>query len=228
MLFSQRRRGAKPQKPSQRPTPLTGTRSLTDRASDYGSEGCRFESCRVHSSPKGPRRNPGALSRGAVREAHRWPGRLMSRAVGFRGHLARPWVCTPHARRSGGPADGALTGWWRAVPGRPGALCRRSGVETAREGAMGDHPPPPWPVGLARRPLCPAWNSRRCGPGHLATAACWSFGPDVGGPSSGAGDNSVGARMIRVFRTSTGPWNRPSRTYRRQRSCPARICRLRR
>ncbi len=29
----------------------------------YGSEGCRFESCRVHSRPEAPRRNPGGLSR---------------------------------------------------------------------------------------------------------------------------------------------------------------------
>lgn len=35
------------------------TRSLTDRASDYGSEGCRFESCRVH-SPRGPPVHRGA------------------------------------------------------------------------------------------------------------------------------------------------------------------------
>lgn len=42
MLSSQGRRGTKTQALS------TSTRSLTDRASDYGSEGCRFESCRVH------------------------------------------------------------------------------------------------------------------------------------------------------------------------------------
>ncbi len=39
----------------------TSTRSLTDRASDYGSEGCRFESCRVHRDQR-PRRNPGPLA----------------------------------------------------------------------------------------------------------------------------------------------------------------------
>lgn len=39
----------------------TSTRSLTDRASDYGSEGCRFESCRVHID-KRPRSNPGPLA----------------------------------------------------------------------------------------------------------------------------------------------------------------------
>ena len=37
----------------------TSTRSLTDRASDYGSEGCRFESCRVHTDRR-PRITPGS------------------------------------------------------------------------------------------------------------------------------------------------------------------------
>lgn len=50
MLFSQRRRGRK--NPGS-----TSTRSLTDRASDYGSEGCRFESCRVHSRPEAPEKS---------------------------------------------------------------------------------------------------------------------------------------------------------------------------
>ena len=40
MLSTQRR----PAPPAAKPR----TRSSTDRASDYGSEGCRFESCRVH------------------------------------------------------------------------------------------------------------------------------------------------------------------------------------
>ncbi len=39
----------------------TSTRSLTDRASDYGSEGCRFESCRVHTDER-PRITPGPLA----------------------------------------------------------------------------------------------------------------------------------------------------------------------
>lgn len=39
----------------------TSTRSLTDRASDYGSEGCRFESCRVHTGKRPPERSGGLL-----------------------------------------------------------------------------------------------------------------------------------------------------------------------
>ncbi|CAL2056203.1 protein of unknown function [Streptomyces murinus] len=39
----------------------TSTRSLTDRASDYGSEGCRFESCRVHIGPEALWRDPQGL-----------------------------------------------------------------------------------------------------------------------------------------------------------------------
>src|SRR3954451_24673961 len=46
----------------------TSTRSLTDRASDYGSEGCRFESCRVHSRSKAPDESPGPSSFRAVQQ----------------------------------------------------------------------------------------------------------------------------------------------------------------
>ncbi len=50
-------------RPTGRKTPGSpSTRSLTDRASDYGSEGCRFESCRVHSRTEAPDKSPGPLS----------------------------------------------------------------------------------------------------------------------------------------------------------------------
>lgn len=50
-------------RPTGRKTPGSpSTRSLTDRASDYGSEGCRFESCRVHSRTEAPDESPGPLS----------------------------------------------------------------------------------------------------------------------------------------------------------------------
>lgn len=51
MLFPQRR-------PARKTAGKPSARSLTDRASDYGSEGCRFESCRAHSRSKPPPGNP--------------------------------------------------------------------------------------------------------------------------------------------------------------------------
>lgn len=99
MLFSQRRPGRK--KPG---TP--STRSLTDRASDYGSEGCRFESCRVHSRPEAPRRNPGGLSRcpysGDVPQARTFPSKGYTCVVWLKSRVASP---SDWQRRSEGAYD---------------------------------------------------------------------------------------------------------------------------
>lgn len=117
MLFSQRRPGRK--KPG---TP--STRSLTDRASDYGSEGCRFESCRVHSRPEAPRRDPGGLSRCLCSSELQQPRQPRG------GHRVRPSPSLPMywAAEVGGdrPSDrcsrseGPVGRKWRSAPwGRP-------------------------------------------------------------------------------------------------------------
>lgn len=110
----------------------TSTRSLTDRASDYGSEGCRFESCRVHTGER-PRRDPGPLAfqgRTAAQYSNRGPrGSAGSRigcpriSHGDRGVVARVrhgrGIHEDQDRRSGthdhGPGG---TGGMRGQPSR--------------------------------------------------------------------------------------------------------------
>lgn len=119
MLFSQRRPGRKVRGAGPRLRPRTRTRSLTDRASDYGSEGCRFESCRVHSRPEALRRNPEGLSRsrGEQRQNPRqWAGNRVPEPV------AR---VSTHVARRPGREIGAISG--RGVheyQGRKRGTCR--------------------------------------------------------------------------------------------------------
>ncbi len=65
MLSTQRR----PALPAAKPR----TRSSTDRASDYGSEGCRFESCRVHTAQRPPEIIRGPLAWGVQQRSTATP-----------------------------------------------------------------------------------------------------------------------------------------------------------
>lgn len=111
----------------------TSTRSLTDRASDYGSEGCRFESCRVHTGER-PRRDPGPLafqSRTAAKcsnRVNRSPIVSDSSLIAARAcsSLAAEWTSIVMAISSAtGCAVPPLGG--PGPRGRPGASCMCAG-----------------------------------------------------------------------------------------------------
>lgn len=91
------------------------TRSLTDRASDYGSEGCRFESCRVHSRPEAPEKS-GASG--------------VSGVGGSEGRVPRqPWPA-PEARRGDACRSRRLVGpWQKSVEVRRGRHRCRDGSQ---------------------------------------------------------------------------------------------------
>lgn len=107
MFFLSPRAGRKGRERRQK-NRITSTRSLTDRASDYGSEGCRFESCRVHTVQR-PRRDPGPLA---------FRGRTAAKYSNGCAGSSHPTTDEPGRAEQRRPVAANSFVQWRAPPGR--------------------------------------------------------------------------------------------------------------
>jgi hypothetical protein len=103
-------------------------------ALDYGSRGCRFESCRAHT--KSPAHRPAARSPGrrAAGSQQRWQQVGRSWFAGIR--PARP-VLGEQGRRYGMPWTGIWSIGWSCLPGREAPTAATTSVSASRSSSNG-------------------------------------------------------------------------------------------